>query len=87
MQLHFFLTQGQRIYSTQANLKQKICLWFLIGPFLTLILISVVVMVMDMENKFARPVAHLYKGQTFGVSITYVIFSQSLTQDLKQKRL
>ena len=25
-------------------------------------------MVMDTESKYARPVAHLYKGQTFGVS-------------------
>ncbi|XP_052781786.1 uncharacterized protein LOC128218217 isoform X2 [Mya arenaria] len=27
---------------------------------------AVVVMVMDEESKYARPVAHLYKGQTFG---------------------
>ena len=51
---------------------------FVSGPlyihFLTLTLVSVVVMVMDMENKFARPVAHLYKGQTFGVCIINIFF-------------
>ena len=39
----------------------------------TIFIFSVVVMVMDTENKFARAVAHLYKGQTFGVDILSVI--------------
>ena len=30
-------------------------------------MVSVVVMVMDEDSKYARPVAHLYKGQTFGM--------------------
>lgn len=33
----------------------------------------VIVMVMDEESKYARPVAHLYKGQTFGVSLSILL--------------
>ena len=40
---------------------------FSIKLFHAFFLHLVVVMVMDTEAKFARPVAHLYKGQTFGV--------------------
>ncbi len=32
------------------------------------IILSVVVMVSDMETKVAKPVAYLYKGMPFGVS-------------------
>jgi hypothetical protein len=34
--------------------------------------VLVVVMVMDEDSKYARPVAHLYKGQTFGVSYIFI---------------
>ena len=43
----------------------------------TVYLFSVVVMVMDTENKFARAVAHLYKGQTFGVSEVFLSLSDT----------
>ena len=40
-------------------------------------MVAVVVMVMDEDSKYARPVAHLYKGQTFGVS-SYIYFTAKL---------
>ena len=57
--------------------------WVAITPQVVLgvnryvVMVSVVVMVMDEDSKYARPVAHLYKGQTFGVS-SYIYFTAKL---------
>ena len=52
-----------------SNILVEYCIYYFV---------SVVVMVMDTENKFARAVAHLYKGQTFGVSKVFISFCDTL---------
>ena len=61
--------------------------WVAITPQVVLgvnryvVMVSVVVMVMDEDSKYARPVAHLYKGQTFGVSSSIYFTAELMTRD------